>query len=409
MEFVENVCEKEYTEFVINHPKSHFLESYEWGEVSKLRGLIPHYVGLKDNKHLVATALILEKRLPLGYCYYYIPRGYVIDYDNFELISLFTDKIKAYAKKNKCIFFKIDPDIKLHSIDKNAKVIDDGYNNYELVKFLKKIGFHHKKLNLYFENMQPRFTFRLDTTKSIDEIRKGYSKSVLRWIKIANKFGVEVKSVDVEHMDEFVRLMKKTEKRQGFFSHDYNFYSKLFDKFSKIDAVSLLVAYVDVNHILDVINNDLDNCDDSAKKEKLQAQKMKFSKLKKVGQKIPVSSYINVHYGNKSWYLYGANDLDYKDTYANYKLFDFQIQLAHDLGKEIFDEFGTIGDPNSTKPVAGLHEFKKKFGAEYTEFIGEFTYNVRPVLSFIFTKLVVLYRKPGKLMRHIKVKLQKSR
>ena len=77
--------------------------------------------------------------------------------------------------------------------------------------------------------------------------------------------------------------------------------------------------------------------------------------------------------------------------------------------KEIFDEFGTIGDPNSTKPVAGLHEFKKKFGAEYTEFIGEFTYNVRPVLSFIFTKLVVLYRKPGKLMRHIKVKLQKSR
>ena len=59
MEFVENVCEKEYTEFVINHPKSHFLESYEWGEVSKLRGLIPHYVGLKDNKHLVGTALIL--------------------------------------------------------------------------------------------------------------------------------------------------------------------------------------------------------------------------------------------------------------------------------------------------------------------------------------------------------------
>ena len=43
-------------------------------------------------------------------------------------------------------------------------------------------------------------------------------------------------------------------------------------------------------------------------------------------------------------------------------MFDFQIQLAHDLGKEIFDEFGTIGDPNSTKPVAGLHEFKKKYG-----------------------------------------------
>ena len=83
--------------------------------------------------------------------------------------------------------------------------------------------------------------------------------------------------------------------------------------------------------------------------------------------------------------------------------------MTHDLGKEIFDEVGTIGDPKSKKPVAGLHEFKKKFGAEYTEFIGEFTYIVNPILYFIFTKLVVLYRKPLKLIRHIKVKLQKSR
>lgn len=409
MEFIENINRQEYTDFVMNHTMSHFLKSYEWGEVSKERGLIPHYVGLKDNDVLVAAALLLEKKLPLGYSYYYIPRGYTVNYDNYELLKLFTDKIKEYAKKNKAIFFKIDPDIKLHTIDKDANVIDDGTNNYKLVDDLKKIGFRRKKLNLYFENMQPRFTFRLDTTRDMDVIRKNYSKSVLRWIKVADKFDVNVKLGERKEIDEFIRLMKMTEKRQGFFSHDYNFYPKLYDEFSKIDAVSLLLATVNVDHILEVIDNNIKSCNDLTKREKLQMQREHFSKLNRHKKEVAVSSYINIHYGNKSWYLYGANDLDYKDTYANYKLFDYQIKMTHDLGKEIFDEFGTIGDPKSKKPVAGLHEFKKKFGAEYTEFIGEFTYIVNPILYFIFTKLVVLYRKPLKLIRHIKVKLQKSR
>ncbi len=29
MKFVENISEDEYTKFVINHPFSHFLKSYE--------------------------------------------------------------------------------------------------------------------------------------------------------------------------------------------------------------------------------------------------------------------------------------------------------------------------------------------------------------------------------------------
>ena len=90
------------------------------------------------------------------------------------------------------------------------------------------------------------------------------------------------------------------------------------------------------------------------------------------------------------------------------KLFDFQIMLSKELQKDIFDEFGTIGNPKSTKSIAGLHEFKRKFGAEYTEFIGEFTYIVNPVMYFLFEKLVVLYRKPLKMLRHLKVKFQKN-
>ena len=40
----------------------------------------------------------------------------------------------------------------------------------------------------------------------------------------------------------------------------------------------------------------------------------------------------------------------------------------------------------------GLHEFKKKFGGDYVEFIGEFDYVQNKFMYFVFTKLVPIYR-----------------
>lgn len=406
MEFVDNVSQEEYTDFVINHKYSHFLKSYEWGEVSKCRGLSPYYVGLKNDGKLVATALLLKKQLPLGYSYFYIPRGYTIDYSDTSLLNEFTNYIKNFTNKHKSLFFKIDPDIKLHTIDKDAKVIDDGINNYKLVNDLVDIGFKRKKLNYYFENMQPRYTFRVDVSSDMDVVRKRYSKTVFRFIKQGSKYDVDVRVGTRNDIDEFIRLMKMTEKRQGFFSHNYDFYPQLYDIFSKSNSVSLLLASVSLSHCLEVIHEEIKNCSDQVKLQKLKNTENLFKSVSSVKDSIVISSYINIHYGNKSWYLYGANDLTFKDTFANYKLFDFQIEHAHNLGKEIFDEFGTIGNPMSKKSVAGLHEFKKKFGGEYTEFIGEFTYVTKPFMYFIFDKVIPLYRKPMRFLRHLKVKLQ---
>lgn len=406
MEFITDIEKEEYSKFVMNHEMSHFLKSYEWGQAAIHRGQIPHYVGVKNKNKLVATALLLEKKLPLGYSYFYIPRGYTVDYNNHELVEFLTKNIAEYTKKRKSLFFKIDPDIFLHKIDKDAKVIEGAENNYELVEYLKKIGFKHQKLNLFFEGEQPRFTFRVDLDKSMDEIRSGYSKSVRRFIKQADKYGVEVRVGKKKDLKDFVRLMKMTEKRQGFFSHNYDFYEKLYDLFEPIKAISVMIGSIDVEKACKVIQEEIETTADEEKKEKLKTRKSLYEELAKIDKKPIISSYVTINYGNKGWYLYGANDMDFKDTLANYKLFDYQIEHLHDLGVKIFDEFGTVGDPHTKKSVAGLHEFKKKFGGEYTEFIGEFNYVTKPFMNFVFEKLIPLYRKPRRFISHLKVKLQ---
>ena len=398
MIFIENIEKFEYENFVKTHEKSHFLQSYAWGEFCKEKNnFFPHYVALKDdNKKILATALLLQKKLPLGYSYFYIPRGFVANYKDTEIIKEFTTHISNYIKKYKGIYFKIDPDIKLQTIDKDANPIP-GENNYELVRFLKKIGYKRNKLTYFFESEQPRYTFRINLKdKSEEQIIENYSKTARRFLKKSGNYVIDVGCGEYEDLDDFSRLMVETEKRQNFYSHDSDYYKKFYEYFCKNNNVKLMTAYLDIDKTIKKLE------ENSNAKEEISFLKEK--RENNTPNRILVSSYITVFYGNKAWYLYGANDMNYKFTYANYKLFNYQIMTSVREKKEIFDEFGTVGKPNSSKKVAGLHEFKKKFGGEYTEFIGEFDYVTLPFTYFIFTKLVYFRRKFVKILNRKKVK-----
>ena len=73
----------EYENFVKNSKKSHFLQSHAWGEFAKKeKNLTPYYLGLKDEEKIIATALLLQKHLPINYSYFYSPRGFILDYED---------------------------------------------------------------------------------------------------------------------------------------------------------------------------------------------------------------------------------------------------------------------------------------------------------------------------------------
>ena len=106
MKFIDNVDIKRYREFESKHKKSHFLQSYEWGQFCKdAKGQVPRYVGMEDNDgNLVASCLILLRRTPFGFSYGYAPRGFVLDYSNKDVINEFTNYLKQYMKDNKIIY-----------------------------------------------------------------------------------------------------------------------------------------------------------------------------------------------------------------------------------------------------------------------------------------------------------------
>ena len=180
---LKNIEKDEFDKYVENHKtKSHFLQSLSWGEFSKAKkNLTPYYMGLVNDKdELVGATLLLEKHLPMNYTYFYAPRGFVIDYKKKELVREMTEKVVNFAIGKKAIFVKIDPDL----IKTRFNYLDEENPNKdfeEIFNTLKSVGFKHLGFTKNFETMQPRYTFRVDLTQSMEEIESHFSTSSYRY------------------------------------------------------------------------------------------------------------------------------------------------------------------------------------------------------------------------------------
>ena len=415
MNFIENIEKERFEEFVKKHPKSHFLQSYAWGEFAKEeKNLTPHYVGLENNKHqLVAATLLLEKHLPLGYSYLYAPRGYVINFKDYELLKTFTEEIKKYAKKKKAIFVKIDPDIIYHEENCNQEVIIE--KDDQAYQSLKKLGYRHLGFTKNFETMQPRYSFRIDLTKPWEEVEKNFSKTTKQRIKKAEDLLVDVKIGTDKDINTFYQLMILTETRKDFVTHNEKYYQSLYKIWNQDNECNLFLGSVDLDKIIkkqtelkqeiteELTKFDHENLSKSEKskknelekrKDKLETDIQKYQQAQKeYGTNITLSAHFIIEYGDKAWVLYAGNHNILTDTYTNYKTYEQHIKYYYDKKIKTYDQFGTIGDLRKENPLLGLHEFKKKFGGNYVEFTGEFDLVLNKPMYFVFTKLVPLYRK----------------
>lgn len=412
MEFITNVDRKEYEEFVLNNIKSHFMQSSNWGEFAySEKKLVPHYVGIKENNKLICTSLLLEKKLPLGYSYFYAPRGFVIDFNNFDLLEKFTKYIINYVKNNKGIFFKIDPDFIIHKFNYLDEELNLPYNYNDVFNKLINLGYKHKGFTKRFELTEPRFTFRIPFNQSFEDIENHFSKTTKQRIKKAEKLGVTVEIAD--NVDEFYKLMKITENRKNFITYNKDYYAKLFELFKGkcnifLGSIHLDKIIDDLNKEIKDITNELETFKNVEKLSKTQNNKIKElnktkdklncdlneykEKQKEYGNDIILSAHFILEYGDKAWVLYAGNHDILSATYANYKTYLEHIRYYYNKGIKVYDQFGTVGELEENDHLKGLHDFKKKFGGDYVEFIGEFDYITNKFMYFVFHKLVPIYR-----------------
>ena len=413
------VEKEQFNSFVKNHhTKSHFLQSLSWGEFAKAKkNLTPYYLGLiNDQNEIVAATLLLQKKLPLNLCYFYAPRGFVMDYKKKELVHTMTKRVIQFAKERNAVFVKIDPDIIKTSF--NYEDVETKNPDFEdIFQSLKDSKWKHLGFTKNFETMQPRYTFRIDLTRPMEEIENHFSKTTKQRIAKSIKLDTEVLIGNQKDLPEFYHLMMLTEARKDFVSYDEDYYETLYEVFNGnndskatlfLGKVSFQKTIKALEASLKTINDQIsilpiDSLSKSSKtklneltkqKENIVNEIEKYKDYKKeYGSEITLSAHMIIEYGDKAWVLYAGNHNILTETYTNYHTYYEHIKYCKEKGLKVYDQFGTIGDLSENNPRLGLHEFKKKFGGDYIEFIGEWDYVIRPISYFLFTKLVPFYRK----------------
>ena len=413
MKFVENIDRESYITFTDNHLKSHFLQSYAWGQFCKrVKGQIPYYVGLMDDQNnLVASALILLKKTPFGYSYGYCPRGFILDYSNLDLINEFTSYLKQFMKDKKIIYIKFDPDISYQDIDEDANPVDGGDNNYKLYEYMLSLGYKHTGFYKLYEGNQPRYTFRIDLNRSWEEIESKMSKSFLKSVKRSEIYDFEIDNNSF--VNDFYRLIQCNSSKDDFDAHNLNYYKIFTEELEKENLVKYFNISIKPKKLVIKFTREIENLKLELEKNKKRATDInnQISKLEKdIGvlntlqdEKVVICSLICTYTKNRAWSMFIGSDEIANLTFAVTRSYYEAIKDAYNQKYVFFDLFGTPGDPHTTyKNLAKLHDFKRKFGDKYIEFIGEFDlisnkflYKLLPISLSVYRKIRKVFKKSG--------------
>ena len=339
--------EEEYSDFLEKHERCNFQQSLEWAKVKQSwkREVI---LAEDTNGKINGSLMVLVRKIPFFGNIMYSARGPVCDIHNIEVLRQITEGAKELAKKYNAIVLRIEPDIKSNDTDFRNIMLELGYSIKDDAKNFR-------------DEIQPRYVFRLDTkNKTEDEIFKNFHQKTRYNVRLATKKGVTVKEGTREDLKDFHKIMVTTGIRDGFITRPLEYFEKMYDCLGP-EHMKILMAYYDGK---------------------------------------PISGVIPIMYGNKTWYLYGASSNEHRNLMPNYLLQWEMIKIAISRKSDIYD---LRGGPGIADDSNGLYRFKKGFGAEYTEFIGEVYIPFKPLTYKAYKFSEKMFRS----LRALKLKFKK--
>lgn len=400
-EFKVGIEEKEYDSFVKSFPSTSFMQTSSWSNIKSAwsRSL----VGMYKDKKLVCAALILKRNLFLGKKLFYIPRGFVIDYTDKELLNTFVLELKKYAKKDGAIDIKIDPFIcfsedNIQNIKKNKGIeIKKSFvsNTKEIVKNLKEIGFVHggykKEVNAY---IQPRYTMAISLKDKDgnfydkESLRRTFPKNTRNYIgPYQEERGVEFSfSKNPEDVKDLISVLHCTESRQHIALRNENYFKKLMNNFPS-NAV-LFFARVDIDKYISFLKKDMEEHENKKEfcekqiKEALEVKK-EFGPKPLAGATIVMMPTCKTGLKVASFLYAGTNTKIIPSLKITNGLMFYRLSYCLDNGCDYCDLGGIDGSLEDH-----LSTFKSKFNPVVLELVGEFDLVISKFYYSLFNLLM---------------------
>ena len=393
--FSTTIKQEEHDAFIVTSEYCNLLQSASWAKVK--HNWKSAIVGVYQNNTLVASALVLIKPLPLKLAMLYLPRGPILDYNNQELVNFFLLNLKKWAKKQHCLFIKMDPAIKKNKYTTNT--ISDGILEETKICLnnLKVAGAIHKGYPTDMKTtIQPRLHAVVEKTDSFIENLPKHTK---RHINIARKKEVSVNIYGIDKINEFSHLIKLTEDRKSIQLRDVDCFSKLMEAYPK--QSKLFLAHINLPQLLQKSIIHLEEVEQNIKKctpeqfnklkdllrckESLQQDIDSITKYRQVDGEEPfIAGALCVFFGTTCEMLYMAMDGKYKRFMAPYLTHIAPMEYSFNHGYKYCNMGGLEGTLDG-----GLTKFKGNFNPMIYDYVGEFDI---PVNKIVYKASQIVYK-----------------
>lgn len=382
--FNSEISQSEHDTFVEKHPLCNLLQSSKWAKVKD--NWDSAIIGVYDDDQLVASSLVLIKKLPLGFTMLYTPRGPIMDYHNSGLVKFFMEEFTKFAKTKRCLFIKMDPGIHLRDFPINEPS-EQQYDVTDILNNMSAAGAIHQGFPKEIAAViQPRFQANVYRS---DSFEKDLPRHTRRLIRDAVKRDVQVIIAGQERLHAFSEVVSLTENRKNVSLRNYEYFKLLMDIYG--DDAYLFLGEVNVQETLTKLEKqyeeneiEIKQTDEKSRKKLNRLQDIKVSLTKSIEefQQYPKSSentviagVLSIKFGNTMEMLYAGMNDNFKKFMPQYYIYVENMKYAFNNGCDFCNMGGVDGGLQD-----GLTKFKANFNPKVNEFIGEFDLPVNKML-----------------------------
>ncbi len=372
-----------------------YHQTVEYANIMVKFGFNAHFLGFVDDYNKVFGAtLLLYKEVFMSNKIAYAPRGFLMDYDDPNILVELTDKLKKLLGKQGFMLLKMDPYVTQSVKDKDGNNININNQANIFIENLKAAGFEHKPQSLNFEDEKPRFESLILLNKSLNDIFNNFTKRTRHKIRKAANSGIQIiKSEDKDITPIYNFIKQKNMKPITFYkrmiaSYQDNidvYYAKINTEQYVIDSKALYEREMEKNDkiaqkVQELVDNGKNNSKELNKKMEsdklLNTYKNKLVEatdlLKNNPEGIIVGGAINIIFDNASFLVIDGFDKKYTSLNASYYL---KWKMLSDYKTRHFKYYninGVSGKFEGKHQFKNLNEMKLGFNPIVTEYIGEF-------------------------------------
>ena len=409
---IKEISPKDFEEYVEKLKVESLYQTIYYGMTLEKNNFQTLYLGMIDENNILkgASLILIEKIGKVKYAY--APRGFLIDYNNVELLANFTKLIKKYLGKLDVIAVKLSPLIVRNIYDFEGKLIEQNKDYDTIFNNLKKLGYTHMGYNDFFEAHKPRFEAIIDLDKPYYELFKEIKKEFRSKIRGAEGNYIKVHKGNFNHLN-YLYLQTKSK-----YPRDLDYFRNFYYYFYQDKKVDFFYTKLDTGLFLDKMKEDYQN--QAIISSELDYEIMNApigNKISLVNQKISSDNLLNkykkqmiaatdllktkpdgavtssalvVRHNDIAYLVIDGNDTKLKGFNSKHLLIWKLIEQYSQLGFKKFHLGGLSNIHAENNPYAGLNQFKMSFHAKVYEYIGDLELVTNNTLYFMYQNSIPL-------------------